>query len=472
MSYPIGLDSVSMGPPTVETEAKLLSSTVFRSLRIRLLLPLLATCIVAAILVAILSAWLGARWARQNVEQRFAVIDQTLRKSSFPLTPTVLELLADLTETELVTLNTDGRVSEATLPIESAPNLNSHDSTIKVGGKSYSANVLHRISPSSSEKSETRLLVLFDQAQIHLAGRRAALWPLITGLSTIILLGTLSAFLSDRLVNRLRRLQHRVESVASGNFDSRNSDIVPDEVGRLSSAVDSMASQLKTLWQTVERQQSEKLLHQIAGGMAHQLRNSLTGARMALELHNRHQQRPSEEVKVALHELEQAEDYIRRLLLVGRGPQAKDQPSSMAECLHCVQSSFGPIAAHRKATLRWQIASSIDALCVKDGPTLVAALTNLILNGLQAGSDVLVTAATIDENMIQLTVSDNGSGVPEEIATSIFEPFVSSKPEGMGLGLPLVKRAAEHLEGSVDWKRQAGRTEFRFVAKASALLTA
>ena len=54
---------------------------------------------------------------------------------------------------------------------------------------------------------------------------------------------------------------------------------------------------------------------------------------------------------------------------------------------------------------------------------------------------------------------------PPEVSTELFEPFVTSKPEGLGLGLPLVARAAERLGGRVEWDRHSEKTRFILTAK-------
>lgn len=160
------------------------------------------------------------------------------------------------------------------------------------------------------------VLVLFDQKQIDAASQRAALLPLVTGLSTVILMTAISVIVSRRLVGRMIRLKTRVQRVAEGDFESKVADASTDELGQLGGAVDSMAHQLSQLWDQVNRQQREKLLHQIAGGMAHQLRNTLTGSRMAMELHRRNcKSDDSEEVGVAIRQLEIAEEYVQRLSL-------------------------------------------------------------------------------------------------------------------------------------------------------------
>ena len=458
-----------------------MSEPKFRSLRVRLLLPLLAASLLAAMIVAAMSAWLGSQWARQNVDQRFRAVERTLNSATFPLTTSVLKWLADLTQTELITFreNWNGEPIETTLSIDSMGisqlrsslarqplhNRDQQGLLLRIGERLYLAFTFLRQNEPAQFDAGRYVLVLFDEEQVRAGRWRAASLPLITGLSTILLLGTLSLYLTDRLIGRLKKLQQRVGFVANGNFDSGERDNVKDEVGGLANAVDAMAAQLKNLWSAVQRQQSEKLLHQIAGGMAHQLRNSLTGARMALELHSRKSSADNNEgLSIALHEIEQAEDYIRRILLVGQGQQDRDRKAKVIDCLRSVQSSLSTVAQHRRVDLIWDLNAYIANYSIKDGPTLVMAITNLTLNAMQAGTIVSVASELVDNERLCISVSDNGTGVPAEIAATIFEPFVTSRPEGMGLGLPLVRRAAEHLDGHVEWCRLNGQTQFRFFA--------
>ena len=89
----------------------------------------------------------------------------------------------------------------------------------------------------------------------------------------------------DSRRGHVERLEKQVERIAHGNFETSVVSGPPDEVGLLASAVGSMATQLRQMWQTIHQREGERLLHQVAAGLAHNLRNSLTGARMAVELH-------------------------------------------------------------------------------------------------------------------------------------------------------------------------------------------
>ena len=107
-----------------------------------------------------------------------------------------------------------------------------------------------------------------------------------------------------------------------------------------------------------------------------------------------------------------------------------------------------------------------------DSSDLEQAVLNLIQNAVQAAAQntrdptesdgafrVRVELESTDSAVI-LHVRDSGLGPSTEIAESMFEPFQTSKPEGIGLGLPLTRQIAQVHRGSLDWGRQGDWTWF------------
>lgn len=424
----------------------------------------MVAAVVAAVVVAMGSYWLGDRRAERELSQRFDGIQRSLAESMFPLNRVVLDLLADLTQTQLVGIDSSGNVTDSTIELSENARRDYRILTFSTRNQTQRADRVARIE------------VLFDNQQIEASRRRAAILPLATGLSTILVLSTITLIVSSRLVGRVNKLHRRVELVAAGDFESKVSDQVDDEIGRLGSAVDTMATELRQLWNQVNHQQSEKLLHQIAGGMAHQLRNSLTGARMAVELHAKQCESADDEgIGVAIHQIEVAEDYVRRLLLVASGHQDDDRPMSIQQCFEDVRRSLSPLAKHLQVDMSWRVVDlkaddsrandSTSQPLVSDGPSWMAAASNLIHNAIEAGDRIDVALTIDDAGCHRLTVADNGVGISETIADELFEPFVTSKPEGMGLGLSVVQRAAERLGGEVRWRREEDQTIFELESK-------
>jgi signal transduction histidine kinase len=442
-----------------------------------MLLPFMAASLLAAVLVAAGSFELGRRWAMAEVTGSVRGIEATVRGSNFPLTSPVLDSIASLTSTELLAFGKERRIQTTTLPLSSEQidlvsdqlmaqrkkQSNLYETQLAIDGHRFLAYEFERLPMSVSTDRVASVAVLFDQDRIDAASRRAAMLPLATGLSTVILMTVISVLVSRRLVGRMIRLRSRVQRVAAGDFHSQVADASTDELGQLGAAVDSMASQLDQLWQQVNRQQGEKLLHQIASGMAHQLRNTLTGSRMAMELHRRDcDSKDTEEVAVAIRQLEIAEDYVARLLKVGAGQSQSAKPAPLMQCLADLESSHRSIAKHLQVHLIFEHADDLSQYEVADGVGFTSAIANLIINAMQAADCVTVKTDLVAGDYCHVSVRDNGPGVERAIADQVFEPFVTSKPEGMGLGLAFVHRAAKELGGEATWNREDGQTVFAF----------
>ena len=95
-------------------------------------------------------------------------------------------------------------------------------------------------------------------------------------------------------------------------------------------------------------------------------------------------------------------------------------------------------------------------------------ILNLVVNGMDAMKDTpsenrLISIRTSRvENFAELSVSDRGSGIPEDKLKEIFEPFFTSKPEGMGMGLSIARTIIEAHNGQISAEnRDHGGMTFR-----------
>src|SRR5213075_2075501 len=100
------------------------------------------------------------------------------------------------------------------------------------------------------------------------------------------------------------------------------------------------------------------------------------------------------------------------------------------------------------------------------------AFINLVVNAVHAmnGSGLLKVGSTLTGNDVQISFTDTGPGIPDEIRASIFEPFFTTKPEGKGtgLGLSTVLMVVERHKGRIDFDSQLGAgTTFRISLPAA-----
>jgi len=111
-----------------------------------------------------------------------------------------------------------------------------------------------------------------------------------------------------------------------------------------------------------------------------------------------------------------------------------------------------------------RIALSLDSRCPLlnlDRHHIRRALHNLIKNSIEAskpGSEIIIETHKIDigGRSVKIVIRDHGTGIPPEVLPRIFEPYYTTKPRGMGLGLSIVKRIIEDHFGHIEIQSTLG----------------
>jgi signal transduction histidine kinase len=128
-----------------------------------------------------------------------------------------------------------------------------------------------------------------------------------------------------------------------------------------------------------------------------------------------------------------------------------------------VVSLHRPRITHAHIDLRWQIPP--ESLTISADPEQFShIIVNLLTNALDAagpGGWVEIKVGWSPQKRVFLEIIDSGPGPNPEIADRLFEPFVSGKSEGMGLGLALAKQIIETHGGTLSWFRDRECTCFR-----------
>jgi signal transduction histidine kinase len=200
------------------------------------------------------------------------------------------------------------------------------------------------------------------------------------------------------------------------------------------------------------------MLGELAPGIAHELRNPLQGVLGYLELTkiksaDRDDLRSLlDYMKVGLSEMDR---LAAQLLDLSRPEEGPVTPMALEPL---IERACGLIRVQmEKKKIALNIPSSANSPLVQVNPArLTDALLNLLKNAMDAcdkHGEIIVRVQPHPQakDMVELSVSDNGLGIPDEIRDKIFEPFFTTKPigKGTGLGLPMVKKVVEGCGGSV-----------------------
>ena len=445
------------------------------SLSRQLVLPV-AGLVLAAVLANVgFSAWLATRRSLAAAGSGQEQVAAALAASRVAISPQVLDTLHRLTGSHFVVWNPATRTADAaTLSADVIDDRRTAEIVAAVGATAVVDGHRYRIGMvrAAGVRPES-VLVLTPLAGLARTAFDAA-WPVLAvAVATLAVLVPIGLRTTGRLARRIGAVERHVGRIAAGDFGRRLEDAgcpagesPGDEVGRLVDGVNRMSASLGSLRDTLVAGERQRLLGQLAAGFAHELRNAITGARLAIELHRRRcpggaDATADDSLGVAVRQLDIVAEEVRGLLALGRPAAEADRPLIMqaAELFGEIRDLTGPRCDH--AGVRLEIEPRGLALRGRHDP-LRAALVNLVLNGIDAaGSGGTVSlSATAAADRIALVVEDTGPGPPAALHDSIAEPFVTGKPEGIGLGLAVAKAVAEAHGGTLTWSRSASRTRF------------
>jgi signal transduction histidine kinase len=307
-------------------------------------------------------------------------------------------------------------------------------------------------------------LVLYPETSWEQARREAATPPLLLGGASLALMAGAAGWIARRIGRRIGAVRSRVARIAGGDFGPLEPDPAGDEVADLVASIDVMCTRLRDLTGAIQRSERTRLLAQLAAGLAHQMRNALTGARMSVQLHGRRCPGAAADrsLEVALRQLSITEEQVRGLLSLGRVEERPPTPCDLRRLLAEIAMLVGPACEHARVTLDVRDGGGPVEVLAEE-PGLRAAALNLALNAVEAAGrgGVVRLSADADGDAAAIEVADTGPGPPPVLADSLFEPFATSKPEGAGLGLAIAQQVADRHGGGLTWAREGGETRFR-----------
>ncbi len=445
------------------------------------LYPVLA--IVALVTLATTLAtvsWNLQQFGRRDREHARQIVE-TLAGSGFPMTAAVLQQMSGLSGAQFAVVSPE-QVDESTQPWSPAERQSLLDwtrhavesgeaqATLLIGEHEYLVDRVP-IRDRGTGEPPRQLIVLSSRPSWWSTVREAAITPtIIAALGCVVLMVTI-AWLSQRVVGPLLRLKRQAEHIAQGDFQSLELPRHNDEVYELASAINTMVDQLQLYEQRVREQERLQTLGQLAGGLAHHLRNAATGARLALELHQRACPlgREHEDLNVARRQLTLMQNYLQRLLVLGRDEPAQllraDRPLDLAPVVEQVVELLAPMMRHAQVDFAVHF-DDRDLSVWFDESGLEQLITNLALNALDAVKNLpaaqrrVELKVTASAEQVTLVVRDWGPGLSEAAAGRLFEPFASDKPDGVGLGLAVVRMLVEAQRGTVHYQREQLTTAF------------
>ena len=239
---------------------------------------------------------------------------------------------------------------------------------------------------------------------------------------------------------------------------------------------------LEVAQQDLVRKERLAVLGRLAGGVAHQIRNPLGAIRNAVSVISRHSDDPThpsfrEAIRILQDESIHANRIVTDLVSYARVRSPLPRPLSIPEMVRELVDGLG-VPVHERGSHASTAETSgpllvsgepghLVALVVDDVPDAYVdelqtyeALRNLLRNGIEAmplGGTLHVTVDCPEAELVRVVVEDEGEGIPESVRRRMFEPLVTTKPTGLGLGLVTAQSLVVSQGGRLEWHQHEGR---------------
>jgi two-component system sensor histidine kinase BaeS len=340
-------------------------------------------------------------------------------------------------------------------------------------GESLDETLLAQGRPIQYEDQVVGTLVALREESPAVSSARTAFLRSVTqavGLAVVaaggvsLLMGTL---IFIRVTRPLRDIQRASHLLAAGDLTARVPISTKDELSQVADSFNQMAGQLEN---------QQRLRKQMIADIAHELRTPISVFQGTLEgmLDGVLKPEPSElrDLHAETRRLARLVEELRTLSLAEAGQlRLKRQPVDLGELSTTLVQRLSPLAQTREVDIETEIKEGLPLVSV-DADRIVQVLTNLLDNALRytpAGGQVTVRVSRVN-GQVQMSVEDEGPGIPEEQLPYVFERFWrgdrsrSRDSGGSGLGLAIARQLVELHGGTISATSTMGKGSTFWIA--------
>lgn len=317
---------------------------------------------------------------------------------------------------------------------------------------------------------QCRELQAFNAQQIRRSEttHRATVQWVVTGLLVLGIVGAIAGLLlgygvARRLRHSIYHLSVRVQDAASklGQDLPAVALTQDDDLHQIHERMQDVVREIEQVVQKLQQREREVLraeqlaaLGQLAAGVAHEIRNPLTSIKLLVQtLREDLDARGSavEDLQIIEQEIRRMERCLQSFLDYARPPKPDCRPLALEQPIQRTLALIAGRANKQQVDVQF-LAPPEPVFVTADGEQIQQLLVNLTLNALDAmpRGGVLSVDLFGHGSQVELRVCDTGPGIAERLLPLLFQPFVSTKETGLGLGLVTARRIAELHGGSLE----------------------
>ena len=302
--------------------------------------------------------------------------------------------------------------------------------------------------PNNSEPTRARIIAASSSFSGNGLFFDPVPWLIIIGVIVIVSVFFWLPFVRN-LTKNLAQMTSAAEQIAEERFDTRVSEKRFDELGRLGTAINYLASRLSGFVSGQKR---------FLGDISHELNSPLARMQFALGiLEERVDEKNRAYVEDVKEEVELMSNLVRELLNYSKaGIKAAEIELEKILLRSIVERVVERETANERADIRIEIENDLQVCAQSE--LLSRAFANVIRNAVRyakEAGEILIRAEKTSSNQVKIIIADQGAGVPENAVEKIFDPLYrieshrSRETGGSGLGLAIVKTCVEACGGKV-----------------------
>jgi two-component system, NtrC family, nitrogen regulation sensor histidine kinase NtrY len=282
----------------------------------------------------------------------------------------------------------------------------------------------------------------------------------------IVITMSIAVFISGRLTAPLSMLGEGLASVEVGKKSEHLNYRGSDEIAELVKQYNRMVDEIEDSTHKLANSEREYAWREMAKQIAHEIKNPLTPMKLNVQqlFKSWNDKVPGFEKKLEKFTKNQIE-YIDNLSSIASAfssfakmPGIKPTEINLTDQIITTLELFKN-SANISFRVKWPQETKVIVFADKE--QLNGVFSNLIKNGIQSipqgREGVIKVTMEISGNKVVVSVSDNGSGIPDDIRKKLFTPNFTTKTSGMGLGLSIVKKYVEAANGRIWFESEADK---------------
>jgi len=273
-----------------------------------------------------------------------------------------------------------------------------------------------------------------------------------------IIISIIGTFLANKISSPIRRLTKATSSVAHGDFNLQMPNTEKGEIKDLINGFNIMTKELSKRQTELAEIERETAWKEMARQVAHEIKNPLTPMKLAMQqlIIASRDNHPSfnaifEKVtSTVLNQIDTLNTIATEFSNFARMPNYNLEPIDLIPVIKDTLNLF----IDEKITIKFNSILT-KAVIEGDNSQIRRIIINLVRNSIQAGATKLDVTVLDESEKYLILVSDNGSGIPEDLRSKIFDQNFTTKDLGMGLGLKLARKFIESIGGKLYLKHSS-----------------